>query len=129
VEVSKEKQKGTAAETAIVTFLSKWWPNSKRLPLMGKNDEGDIDVFPWATVEVKNHARMTLAEWVDEANREGKQRKSWLNVVWHKRVRKGSPGQWYVTMDGDTFVAVLRMAETYYEITDAAAAALKEMTK
>lgn len=114
--MSKQKQIGTAAETAVVNYLSKWWPQSKRLPLMGKHDQGDIDVFPWASVEVKSHQRMTLSEWIDESTREGKQRKSWLNVVWHKRVRKGSPGEWYVTMTGDTFVAVLGLVEDYYRV-------------
>lgn len=114
--MSAQKQKGTTAETAVVNYLSKWWPQSKRLPLMGKQDQGDIDVFPWASIEVKAHARMVLSEWMDESKREGKQRKSWLNVVWHKRTRKGSPADWYVTMDGETFVAVLGLVEDYYRV-------------
>lgn len=113
--MSAQKAKGTAFETAVVDYLRNWWPEVKRLPLMGKNDQGDIDGFPFACLEVKNHQRMAISEWLDEANQEGKNRNSWLNVVWHKRPRKGSPGQAYVTMDGETFVAVLRLVEEYYK--------------
>ena len=114
--MSKEKAKGTTWESEIVTYLHKWWPAVKRQPLQGKHDQGDIDLFPWACIEAKNQQRLAISEWLDEANREGKNRNSWLNVVWHHRPRKASPGNAYVTMDGETFVAVLKLVEEYYEV-------------
>lgn len=127
--MSKEKARGTAWESDIVTYLRNWWPAVKRQPLQGKHDEGDIDLFPWACLEAKNQQRMALSEWLDEATREGKNRNSWLNVTWHKRARKASPGHAYVTMDGETFVAVLRLVEEYYKLVDASEAVVKELTK
>ena len=125
--MSKEKARGTAWESAIVGYLHSWWPDADRLPLKGTADEGDIRLFPWACIEAKNQQRMALSEWVDEASREGEQRNSWLNVVWHKRPRKTSPGYAYVTMDGETFVALLRLVEEYYKLVEVEAELVKRL--
>jgi hypothetical protein len=51
---------------------------------------------------------MKLAEWVDEAVTEKGNASKSIGVVWHKRLRKGSPGDWYVTMTGQDFIQVLK---------------------
>ena len=40
--MSKSKQKGTFAETAIVEYLKQFWSNVERRALSGSNDKGDI---------------------------------------------------------------------------------------
>jgi hypothetical protein len=103
--VSKQKAKGTAAETAVVNYLhSVGFESAERRTLSGTNDKGDINLSKDLVVEVKDHQRMELAGWVDEANREATNADAPYGVVWHKRARKGSPGDWYVTMDGATFM-------------------------
>jgi hypothetical protein len=107
--MSKSKAKGTAAETEVVKYLNENNIRAKREPLRGQYDVGDIDIYPIPIViEVKNHNKMSLSEWVDEAEQERKNNQSLWSVVWHKRRGKGSPADWYVTMTGDHFTRMLR---------------------
>lgn len=106
--MSKAKAKGTAAETAIVKYLNDRGIRAVRKPLHGTKDEGDIDIYPIPiTIEVKNHATSKLAEWIDEAEEEKKYASTIWAVVFHKRLRKSSPEDWYVTMNGKTFASLL----------------------
>jgi len=126
--MSAAKAKGTAAETAVVRFLqANGYPHAERRALAGFLDRGDVAGIPGLVIEVKTAARMELAQWVTEAKLEatpvrpvallgpdgrdsGKttwEQVSDLGVVWHKRRGKGSPGDWYVTMDGWAFLALL----------------------
>jgi len=104
--MTASKDKGTAAETAVVRYLRDIWPAVERRSLAGSQDRGDIAGLPGIVIEVKNEKRMTLAAYVEEAYREAMP--SEIAVVWHKRRGRGSPGEWYVTMDGAAFVALLK---------------------
>lgn len=106
--MSKSKRKGTAGETAVVTALQEeGYPHVERRALAGVNDKGDVAGLP-VVVEVKNHKAMALAEWVDEANVEAENAGVEVGVVWHKRVGRGDPRRWYVSMDGERFLKLLR---------------------
>jgi hypothetical protein len=106
--VNRAKAKGTEAETAIVEFLKvNGFPFAERRTTNGANDRGDINISPDVVIEVKNCKTMDLAGWVDEAITESENANAWLTCVWHKRIRKGHPGDWYVTMDGAVFVEIL----------------------
>jgi len=114
--MSKSKAKGTAAETAIVNYLNERKWEVKRRPPQGANDKGDIDCgnYPFI-LEVKNCKQMKLSEWVDEAEVEAGRAAvdyPWLDnppagIVVHKRVRRGQPKDWYVTMSVDSFVRLV----------------------
>ena len=108
--MSRQKQKGTAAETAVVRYMKQFGWNVERRALTGSADMGDITGIP-VVIEVKNHKIMKLAEWVDEAIVEAKNAMVAVGVVWHKRKGKGSPGDWYVTMTGHSFLTLLDAAE------------------
>lgn len=106
--MSKSKAKGTAAETAIVNYLNELGFRAMRRPTEGKNDKGDIYVQDSdITIEVKNCVRMELSEWLKEASTERDNAGTRSGVVWHKKKGTTDPGQWYVTMDGQTFVDYL----------------------
>ncbi len=92
--MSAQKQKGTAAETAVVRYLQENGIDANRLPLSGNKDRGDIRISGprTITVEVKNHRAMSLAEWVDEAMTEKNNAKTDIGLVIHKRIRKGQVG-------------------------------------
>jgi hypothetical protein len=111
--VSASKQKGTFAETLIVRYLRTQFPTFEvdRLALHGRDDRGDVRIFGVpCTIEVKNCARMQLAEWVDEAEAEGRNASTYTSVVWHKRKGRAHPSGWYVTMSGRVFVYLLAKA-------------------
>jgi hypothetical protein len=108
---NRSKAKGTAAETAVVGYLNaNGYPLAERRALAGAADKGDIAGVTGVAIEVKNCAKTELGAWVDEANVEARNAGDAAGVVWHKRRGKGSPGEWFVTMDGATFTALLAIA-------------------
>lgn len=107
--MSASKQKGTAAETAIVNFLrTSGFLQAERRTLGGAHDRGDIAGIPGVVIEVKNCARQELGGWIAEAELERDNDGASLGVVWHKRRGKGSPADWFVTMSGAQFADLLR---------------------
>lgn len=113
------KERGTRAEVAVVQALrDHGYPQAERRALAGKFDRGDVTGIPGVVVEVKDCQRMALAEWVDEAIREStlidarygpgaEFETKELAVVWHKRRGRSNPLDWYVTMTGRDFLALL----------------------
>ena len=106
--MSVGKTKGTAAETAVVNYLiDNGFPHAERRALNGNQDRGDVAGVPGVVVEVKNAVRVELAQWLDEAMREGRQANASVSVVWFKRRAKGSPGEWFVLMTGEQFTKLI----------------------
>lgn len=109
--MSASKKKGTAAESDVVAYLREnGFPHAERRALHGTGDQGDIAGIPGVMIEVKNKATLALAEWMTEVARQARELGASIGVCWHKRRMKGSPADWYVTMDGATFVHLLRYA-------------------
>lgn len=107
--MSASKRKGTAAETAIVNYLrTVGFTQTERRALNGNIDRGDIAGIPGVVIEAKNCARQELAAWVAEAELERDNDRASLGVVWSKRRGKSSPADWFVTMSGAQFAALLR---------------------
>jgi hypothetical protein len=102
--MSRNKDKGSAAERAIVDYLRRvGFIHAERRLAGATKDRGDIAGIPGVVIEAKNQARMELAEWLEEALLERDNDNAQIAAVWHKRRGKGSPSDWYVTMDGATF--------------------------
>lgn len=108
--MNRSKQKGTAWETAIVNYAKPVLSGAERLPLAGANDIGDVRLVAGIHAEAKNCATLKLAEWVDEAVREGKNFGG-LCVAWIKRRGKSSPGDGYVVMTGRDFLDLVIAVE------------------
>lgn len=111
--MSRERQRGTWFETAVSAYLAEMLGRVvMRLGMGGANDRGDIHVDGLdVTIECKNHARMALAEWVDEAERESGNAGTRLGVVVHKRKGRGNAriADSYVTMRLGDFAALISM--------------------
>jgi len=109
--MSAARSKGTRWETAIVDYLrSHGAPHAERRAPSGAKDRGDVAGIPGLVIEAKSHTGMRLADWLDEAEKERVNAGADLAVVWHHRRGKASAGDGYVTMDGRTFVRLLRAA-------------------
>lgn len=109
--MSANKQRGTAAETAIVNYLRQWFPWADRVPLSGARDRGDVTLGPGSPVhEVKHVARHDLAGWLDEAEAEAVNANAPFGVAWFKRRGTTDPGRWYVLMSGRSYVRLLAEA-------------------
>ena len=97
--MSKSKQKGTAAETAVVNWLkAQGRKHVERRSLNGSSDRGDIAGLPGVVIEVKNHARMELSQWLSELEVEIANDKADTGVVIHKKKGTADGGEWYATM-------------------------------
>lgn len=108
--MSAAKAKGTREESRVVAFLrERGWAHADRVPLSGARDRGDVTIGPGSPViEVKNQARHSLGEWLDEAEEEASNAGAPFGVVWFHRRGKASPAQGYVLMSGESFAALLK---------------------
>lgn len=115
------KAAGTRAETAIANLLrDSGFPYAERRAKTGAKDTGDISGLLGGVVEVKDCAKMSLSGWLKEAKTEQSNAGAWWSAVWHKKTGKGSPADWYVTLDGASFIELLKAV---YEVkTDEAGA-------
>lgn len=68
--MSKQKQKGTLAETAVVSYLNKFFKNVERRALNGQYDKGDVSGINGFVIEIKNHKTYKLPEWLNETEQE-----------------------------------------------------------
>lgn len=76
-----------------------------RIRLRGSQDEGDFSGVPGLLLEAKNHARLDLAGWLDQASAKCSPGRS--PAIVHKR--RGRPaGDGYVTLRVTDFWALIR---------------------
>jgi hypothetical protein len=109
--MSRSKDKGTAWETAVATYLQEsGWPYAERRALNGNHDRGDITGVAGACIEAKSASRVELAEWLKEMQTEKANANATVGAVWFKRRGKTSPGDGFVLMDGNQFVQLLKEA-------------------
>ena len=102
------KAKGREAEKAVSEYLNARGYTTERRRMEGSNDRGDISGIPGVVIEVKAHKAIYLSQFVDEANVEaGNDSPFAVGVTWIKRRGTTDPANWYVAMDGATFVKFL----------------------
>ncbi len=97
---NRNKAKGTAAERAVCDYLNVRGIEAERVPAGATLDRGDLWIpdknFP--VIQVKNHARLDLAGWVDDVAEQAENANRYAGVVVHKRRGKGNPASWYTTL-------------------------------
>jgi hypothetical protein len=108
--VSKSKQKGTRAENNVVAYLKGDFPYVERRALAGVNDKGDVAGIPGVVIEVKDHAKITLSEWVAELRQEIANAEADTGVVIAKKRGTLDVGDWYAVMPVHVWVALLKEA-------------------
>ena len=113
--MSKEGRKGASFEQLVADYLAAALQDDRieRRVKHGTQDRGDIAGLrirgKRAVVECKNHQRMELAAWLDEAERERGNDDAEFGIVVHKRKGCGTAkaGRNYVTTDLETFTAII----------------------
>jgi len=109
--VSKSKQKGTAAETAVVKYLKEnGFPYAERRALTGTLDKGDITGCGPIVFEVKNHAKIDLAGWIKELESETVNAQATTGCVVAKKRGTTDPGNWYAVMPFEWMVWLMKEA-------------------
>ena len=106
---SSEKRKGNAAERAVVDYLkTHGFPQARRTQAGTRHDIGDIDGVFDTAIEVKNHARIALAEWLTQLEAEMTAKGVSNGVVVVKRRGKSNPADWYAITPLHLWVELLR---------------------
>ena len=106
--VTKQKAKGTAAETAVVRWLrDNGFPYAERRALHGTADMGDITGCGPVVFEVKNHKTLDLAGWIKELETEMRNAKVDTGAVIAKKRGTTDPGEWYAVMPLRILVGLL----------------------
>jgi len=106
---NRNKAKGSAAERAAADYLNLRGVEAERIPAGATLDRGDLWVPDknWPAIQVKNHARLDLAGWIDDVTEQAHNAGRYAGVVIHKRRGKGNPGNWYVTLTLETLVDII----------------------
>jgi hypothetical protein len=102
--MSKAKQKGTAAETALVNWLRvNGYELAERRALTGRADRGDIAGLPNVVIEVKSGARLEIPAWLVETETERINDGALAGylVVKPKGVGAANVGKWWVIQTVD----------------------------
>lgn len=103
------RNKGKKAERDVVAWLNRnGFPHAER-----RGDgfsAGDIIGIPGVTIEIKNKARLDLAEWVDQLEDELDADRNDIGAVIAKRARKGNVSDWYAIMPAYLFARLLQEA-------------------
>lgn len=124
--MSRQKQKGTAFETAIVEYLKDKLCDEtiERRALNGTCDRGDISGVTFCgnrmVLECKNEKSMRLAEYVREAEIEARNDNAFYYAVIHKKHGTGistlqTVGQQYVTMPLHMLKSMIYDANRWHE--------------
>lgn len=109
--MSKERQKGTAWETATVNFLrEQGFVHAERRALHGATDLGDITGVPGVVFECKSHKTYKLGEWADETAEERDNAKADVGVLIVKRVGKAGADKGYWIMSAEDGAFLLKEA-------------------
>lgn len=108
---SRSKIKGSKAEREVVKYLNEWYPYAERRLAGATDDKGDVSGVPGVCIEIKDHAKMALAGWIEEMLLETRNAKAWTGVVIHKRKGKSNPAEWYASMPVWMWVELLRKAQ------------------
>jgi len=108
--MSRQKAKGTAAETALVNYLRvSGYPDARRKALTGSADQGDVYWLPNITTEVKSVRTPKYGEWLRQAEAERVNSGDDYGIVIHKPHGTGlaDTGNWHVVMTVDTLLQML----------------------
>ena len=110
-KMSKQKAKGTSAETAVVNYLKdKWNIPAERRALTDAQDKGDISGIFDVVLEVKNHKTMTLGQWMEELKVEVENANAKTGAVIHKRKGTTDVSEWYASMPFWMYMYLLKDA-------------------
>lgn len=114
--VNRPKEKGTAAETAVVGYLREHgWPYAERRALTGATDKGDVTGTPGLAWEVKAGTRIQMAQWVAEMLQERENAHAEHGVLVIKPRGRGvkSVDDWFAVMIESDFRSLCKKIDTY----------------
>lgn len=113
--VNKPKNKGTAAETAVVNFAkTHGFPDATRKVQKGSKDEGDVDLCAHVILEVKADQSLDYPRFLRETSTERMNSGAAMAacVVKPPGVAQGRMPLWWMLLDAGTYDALEFLAGT-----------------
>jgi hypothetical protein len=112
--MSKSKQKGTLAETAVADYLKQTFSAVERRTLSGANDKGDIAGVPNCVIEVKNQRTYKIQEWMKETETERINAEAELGVLVIKPNGMGvsKVKDWFCVVNLETLAKIIKELES-----------------
>ena len=110
--MSKAKQKGTSAETALVNYLRvEGFASARRRALAGSADEGDVETNG-LTWEVKNQRSYHLPAWLCETQIEKENAKADFGILAVKPNGIGltNTANWWAVLPMSEMIRLLHLA-------------------
>lgn len=111
--MSRSKDIGTRAETAVVRYLKAYgWPSAERRALTGAQDQGDITGTPGVCWEVKARKKpisdLDVAGWMVETETERRNAGAVVGVLVVRRagVGEGHAGRWWAYLSAGTLTGL-----------------------
>lgn len=99
------RDRGKRAEQAVARWLTaNGWPARTTRATSGAQQGDDLVTGTGLSWEIKDHARLELAAWLDQAQAQAGGKPA---VVMHKRRGVADPSGWYVTMSGADLLRIL----------------------
>jgi len=106
VSGAASRNKGKRAELAVAKWLrDNGWQAVTTRAASGMQQGDDLATNTGVSWEVKDHGRMELAAWIDQATANGNGRPA---VVMAKRRGKASPDEWYAVLSGADLLRLLQ---------------------
>jgi hypothetical protein len=110
--MSRAKQKGTNAESAVVTYLQQRFPYAQieRRALQGSRDRGDITGLPGIVIEVKADKSYRITEWLKETEQERINDNARLGilVVKPKGIGSANTNKWWAIVPFEVMVDLMK---------------------
>ena len=105
------RRKGQKAEQAVAKMLRAWgWAARTSRSVQGVQGGADLITDCPLSIEVKDHARMELAAWLDQAVAQAEPGRP--GVVIHHRRGKGQVADWYATMRVSDLLELVRRIQS-----------------
>jgi len=111
ISMSRAKQKGTNAESAVVSYLQSRYPFAQieRRALQGSKDRGDITGLPGIVIEVKADKSYRINEWLKETEQErlNDNAKLGILVVKPKGIGSAHTNKWWAIVPFEVMVDLI----------------------
>lgn len=101
-----QRTKGAVAERDFVAFLrANGYPDARRYLSGDGRQPGDVDGVPGVCIDVKNHQRLAIPEWLAQVEAEAPAGS--IPVLAVRRPGLVDPGQWWAVTRWSTMLPLL----------------------
>jgi Holliday junction resolvase len=106
---SSSKRKGSAAEVAVVKWLSSRGIRAGRIRAGWTDDRGDINALDGVVIEVKNRKTHDWKAYFEQLGRQMEVSDAWSGVILCKRPGYTNPDDWLAVMPAAVWLTTIQL--------------------